>query len=255
LPSGEEQEGPVKVLATYNIKGGVGKTSAAVNLAYLAAGAGERTLLWDLDPQSAATYLFKLRPAVKGGGKSLIKGKRELDDVLQASEFKRLDVVPADFRYRSMDLALDAAKKSTQRLRRLLAPLADDYDLVVLDCPPSVSLVSENVLHAADLLVVPLIPSPLSVRTLEQLRAFVAEASPPHPRLLAFFSMVDRRRRLHRETVERMVHQDDVAAAVVPQSTYVEQMSVRQAPLAAFAPRSSAAEAYAQLWSEVRARL
>jgi len=245
----------VRILATYNIKGGVGKTSAAVNLAYLAAAGGRRTLLWDLDPQSAATYLFKLRPAVKGGGKSLIKGKRDLDDVLRASEFERLDVVPADFRYRSMDLALDASKHSTQRLKRLLDPMAEDYDLVVLDCPPSVSLVTENVLHAADLLAVPLIPSPLSIRTLEQLRTFVAESPPPRPRLLAFFSMVDRRRRLHRETVERMVHEEDVAAAVVPQSTYVEQMSVRQAPLAGFAPRSTAADAYAQLWSEVRARL
>lgn len=245
----------MRVLATYNIKGGVGKTSAAANLAYLAAAAGERTLLWDLDPQGAATYLFKLRPGVKGGGKGLIRGKRELDDAVKGTEFERLDVVPADFRYRGMDLALDAQKKSTQRLGRLLEPLADDYDLAILDCAPSVSLVSENVLHAAHLLVVPLIPSPLSLRTLDQLREFVADARPPRPRLLAFFSMVDRRRRLHRETVERMVHQDDVAAAVVPQSTYVEQMAVRQAPLAAFAPRSPAAEAYAQLWAEARARL
>ncbi len=245
----------MKVLATYNIKGGVGKTSAAVNLAYLAAAAGKRTLLWDLDPQSAATYLFKLRPGVRGGGGGLIKGKRELDDAVQATQFDRLDVVPADFRYRGMDLALDAQKKSTQRLRRLLEPLADDYDLAVLDCAPSVSLVSENVLHAAGLLVVPLIPTPLSLRTLEQLREFVADAPEPRPRLLAFFSMVDRRRRLHRETVERMVHEENVAAAVVPQSTYVEQMAVRQAPLAVFAARSPAAEAYAQLWAEARARL
>lgn len=245
----------MRVLATYNIKGGVGKTSAAVNLAYLAAQAGERTLLWDLDPQGAATFLFRLRPAVKGGGKGLIRGKRDLDDVAQATPYEGLDVIPADFRYRTMDLTLDAEKKPTRRLRKLLEPVARDYDLVVLDCPPSVSLVSENVLQAAQLLVVPLIPTTLSERTWEQLRTFTAEAPEPRPRALGFFSMVDRRRRLHRETVERMVHEPDVTGVVVPQSTLVEQMAVRQAPLAAFAPRSPVAEAYAQLWAEARARL
>ncbi|MGH7912133.1 MAG: ParA family protein [Candidatus Dormibacteraceae bacterium] len=245
----------MKVLATYNIKGGVGKTSAAVNLAYLAAGSGRRTLLWDLDPQGAATYLFKLRPAVRGGGRSLIRGKRELDDVVQATEYERLDVVPADFRYRTMDLALEAEKKPTRRLRRLLERTARDYDLAVLDCPPSVSLVSENVLQAAQLLVVPLIPTTLSVRSYEQLRTFAAQAPPPQPRTLAFFSLVDRRRRLHRETVERMIQEEGVAGAIVPQSTLVEQMSVRQAPVNVFAPKSAVAEAYAQLWAEARARL
>ena len=62
-----------KVLATYNVKGGVGKTSAAVNLAYLAAHAGSRTLLWDLDPQGASTYLFRVRPKVRGGGRKLVR--------------------------------------------------------------------------------------------------------------------------------------------------------------------------------------
>ena len=62
-----------RVLATYNIKGGVGKTSAAVNLAYLAAQAGHPTLLWDLDPQAASTYLFRVRPKVKGGGRGLLR--------------------------------------------------------------------------------------------------------------------------------------------------------------------------------------
>ncbi|MFZ0218194.1 MAG: ParA family protein [Candidatus Dormiibacterota bacterium] len=244
----------MKVFATYNIKGGVGKTSAAVNLAYLAAQSGQRTLLWDLDPQGAASFMFQVRAAVKGGGKSLIRGKRELDDVIRGTVYDRLDLVPADFRYRHMDLALEQEKKPTRRLRRLLDPLAGEYDVVLLDCPPSVSLVSESVLHAADLLVVPLIPTTLSLRTFDQLLEFVGEAGDPAPKVLAFFSMVDRRRKLHRETVERMVHRPDVAGAVVPQLSLVEQMAWRQAPLAAFAPRSSVAAAYAQLWAEVRAR-
>jgi hypothetical protein len=138
----------VKVYATYNIKGGVGKTSTAVNLAYLAAASGRRALLWDLDPQGAATYLFRVRPRVKGGGRGLVSGKRPVDDAVKATDFDNLDLLPADFSYRNMDLELDDAKKRTRRLDQLLSGVANDYDVAFLDCPPSVSLVSENVLRA-----------------------------------------------------------------------------------------------------------
>jgi hypothetical protein len=130
------------VYATYNIKGGVGKTSTAVNLAYLAARSGRRVLLWDLDPQGAATFLFRVKPQVKGGGQGLVSGKRPVNDALKATDFDNLDLLPADFSYRNMDL--DDAKKRTGRLDQLLSGLADDHDVAFLDCPPSVSLVSEN---------------------------------------------------------------------------------------------------------------
>ena len=70
----------MRIYAIYNIKGGVGKTTTAVNLAFLAAESGLRTVLWDLDPQGAASFMFRVKPKVKGGGKALIKGKRPLDD-------------------------------------------------------------------------------------------------------------------------------------------------------------------------------
>ena len=100
----------MKVIATYNIKGGVGKTTAAVNLAYLAAQDGFRTLLWDLDPQAAATYMFRVRPRVKGGGKALIRGTRLLDDAIKGTDFDRLDLLPGDFTYRNMDLCSTGRK-------------------------------------------------------------------------------------------------------------------------------------------------
>ena len=110
----------MNTLATYNIKGGVGKTASAVNLAYLAARDGRRTLLWDLDPQGAASYLFRIKPKVKGGARALVRGKRPLEEAVKVTEYDGLDLVPADFTYRNLDLVLDEAKKPTQRIARLL---------------------------------------------------------------------------------------------------------------------------------------
>ena len=246
----------MKVLASYNIKGGVGKTAAAVNLAYAAAREGARVLVVDLDPQAAATFYFRVKPKVKGGGKGLVSGKRDLDALIKATDHDRLDLIPADFSFRNLDLLLDAEKKSKKRLAKLLKPLAGEYDVVILDCPPSVSLVSEAVFHAADALVVPLIPTTLSLRTYEQLQAFRAEEDLAGLALLPFFSMVDRRKALHRAVVDRFPDDHPEAlATVIPYASVVERMGTERAPLATFAPRSPAAAAYAALWAEIAGRI
>ncbi|MCX7089814.1 MAG: AAA family ATPase, partial [Methylococcales bacterium] len=138
----------MKILAIYNIKGGVGKTSTAVNLAHISANSGYKTLLWDLDPQGASSFYFRIKPKVKGGSKDLIAGKRELNELIKGSDFDNLDILPADFSFRNMDLILDARKKPTQRLHKLLQPLAAEYDIIFLDCPPNISLLSEAVFEA-----------------------------------------------------------------------------------------------------------
>jgi cellulose biosynthesis protein BcsQ len=247
----------MKVLATYNIKGGVGKTATAVNLAYLAAAEGARTLVWDLDPQAAASFYFRVKPKVKGGGEAIVSGRRTLDRAIRGTDFDNLDLMPADFSYRNMDLDLDATKRRRKRIDLVLRPLAKDYDYVVLDCPPSISLVSENVFRAADALVVPLIPTTLSLRTLDQLDAFLAD----HPRrnrplVLPFFSMVDLRKKLHRELVEQAQRdRPEVLTTTVPASSDVERMGVHRAPLPSYAPRARATAAYRSLWQEIAAKL
>lgn len=243
----------MKILSTYSIKGGVGKTSAAVNLAYLAAREGEPTLLWDLDPQASASFLLRVRPKVKGGAKGIVRKQRPLDAAIRATNFENLDLVPADLSYRHFDLALDKTKRPTRRLASLLRPLAGEYSYVVLDCAPSMSLVSEAIFDASDALLVPMIPTTLSARTLQQLTEFLDGRRGARPDVLTFFSLADRRKRLHREVMETLKPKTaTLLDAAVPSTTDVEQMGIRRAPVGAFAPKSRAARAYEALWHEVR---
>jgi cellulose biosynthesis protein BcsQ len=251
-----------RVLATYNIKGGVGKTSASVNLAYLASRDGLRTLLWDLDPQGGSTYLFRVKPKVRGGGDKLVGLKSDVDKLIKGTDHAGLDLLPADFSYRHMDLALERFKRPTRRLGRVLEPLSGEYDWVFLDCPPSVSLVSESVFEAADVVLVPIVPATLSARTIGQLDKLVADARKSGkgrrkpPQVLAFFSMVDGRKKLHRQVMERLrAERSDVLEAAIPASVEVERMGLERDAIATFAPRGRAAPAYASLWREVRERV
>ena len=246
----------MKIVATYSIKGGVGKTSAAVNLGTLAARDGVRTMIWDLDPQGAASFLLRIEPKVKGGGRRLIRGKGDPLDAMKGTDIAGLDLLPADFSYRHLDIELDKRKKPLQRLRGVLGRLEDDYDLAILDCAPSISLVSESVFNAADLLLVPIIPSALSVRTFEQLQEFLARAWDSPPAVLGFLSMVDRRRKLHRELTESLpASLPAVCATAIPSASVVELMGVRRAPVVATLPSSPAAKAYVALWEQLRVAL
>ncbi len=246
----------MEIIAVYNIKGGVGKTTTAVNLAYRSARDGWRTLLWDLDPQGAATFILRRDAQVEGGSKGLIAGDSPLKDVVVATDHDNLDLLPADFSYRRMDKHLDRHKHAATRLLKLMRPLQERYACLILDCAPGVTLVSENVLHAADAVVVPLLPSPLSVRTLEHLFEFVANNGWTDLRMLPFFSMVDRRKTLHKEIIDELRQKYPVILATeVPYGSDFERIAARRAPVESYAPASAAAEVYRQLWQEIDARL
>lgn len=242
----------MKTVAVYATKGGVGKTTSAVNLGWSAAHSGLRTLIWDLDPQGASSYLLRIKPKLKGGAHGLVSGKRLVTEGIKASDFPGLDLLPADFSYRNLDLELDDLKKPEKRLKRLLSDVADEYDLVLLDCPPSVTLASESVLHAASLVVTPLLPAPMSARTADQLTDFIASLEGRPPSLFGFFSMVDKRRSLHRELVEELPRRHSWMSRVcIPSASVIEQMGVKRMPLPAYAASSPAAHATAELWEAV----
>ncbi|MEX2480647.1 MAG: AAA family ATPase [Gammaproteobacteria bacterium] len=246
----------MKVIATYNLKGGVGKTATAVNLAYLAACDGQRTLLWDLDAQGAASFYLRVRPRLDGGAAELIEKKKNLPRAIRSTDFERLDLVPADFSYRNLDLELNDYKKSTLRLRKLLRDVEHDYDLVFLDCAPSMSLVSENVFNMADVLLVPLIPTHLSLRAFEQLVSFRAGLESAHADILPFFSMVDRRKRLHRELIVEFARSHpEVLRTYVPYASQIEHMGEHRAPVNVYADASVGGRAFRALWQALAARL
>lgn len=166
----------MKTLALYNLKGGVGKTAAAVNLAFLAADYGHRTLLWDLDPQGAASWYLGVEPAPHAHAKKLVRGKLPIGEFLRPTAYERLDVLPANLSNRHLDRLLDAQSEDPEHVAGLIAPLGETYSLLVLDCPPSLSRLSANVFRAADVIALPLIPTPLSVRAYEQVVEVLAKA-------------------------------------------------------------------------------
>ena len=247
----------MKIIGVYNIKGGVGKTSSAVNLAYSAHQDGYRTLIWDLDPQAAASYYFRVKPKVKKS-KKILKGQQtiDLDSMVKASDFEGLDILPADFSYRKMDQHFHHQEKPVLQLLRLLRPLRHHYDIIFLDCPPNISLVSENIFKAADALIIPTIPTTLSLRTLEQLVDFIREKKLDHLKLMPFYSMVDRRKNMHLDSMAEMPDKRiKFLNSSIAYASIVEKMGIERAPIASFAENHPIAQDYNALWREINQQI
>lgn len=246
----------MKVIATTSIKGGVGKTTTAVHLAFQSASRGVHTLLWDIDPQAAATFHFGVEPKVDKTVRALVRGDGRVRDLVRATEYEELDVLPADLSLRKLEQELAELADPRLWMSELIEPLRERYERVVLDCPPGLSLLSESVCEAAHAILTPTIPTPLSLRALAQLVKFLHGRERPRYRVLPFFSMVDRRRSLHRETCE-WVHSKPMhfLRAEIPYSSLIEQAAARRQPVGAFAPGSEAARAFEALWDEVLERL
>ncbi len=240
----------MRSLAVFSVKGGVGKSALAVNLAHAAASlSARRTLLWDLDTQGAATYTLRLsaRPD-HSARKGIAEG--ELLPLVQASDFARLDVLAADKSLRHLEKQLVEDDKA-KRLKKLLKTFEKEYDRVILDCPPGLTELADQVFRAVDLLVVPMLPSPLSGRAYGQLLEHLAKHHKGSaPAVLPVFTMVDRRKTLHRATVDA-----DPGRPAIPYAAAIEAMAATQLPVLAKSPTSPAGRALASLWTEVERAL
>lgn len=239
------------VVAIYSIKGGVGKTTLAANLAYYSATLScRRTLLWDLDAAGGAGFLLGVdaKPAKKRA-ESIFSREQDPAKLIRKTAYPNLDLLPADESIRALD-SLFAAIGKRKRLSRLTGDLSKDYERIIFDCPPVLNEVSAQVMRAADLVIVPLPPSPLSARAFGLVAEEVAASSKPHPPILPVLSMLDMRRTLHRDAREA-----NPGWPAIPLASAVEQCAVRQQPVGAFAPRSPAARSLQQLWTAIERKL
>jgi len=239
-----------KVIAVYSLKGGVGKTSLAVNLAAESAlQSGKKTLLWDLDPQAAASYILGREDKHLDGKKAQAhsvfdKNGKAVKRAISTS-VPELDLLPADHSLRDLNHTLHSLGKK-RRLRKRVDGLLEEYDRIILDCPPGLTETSEQVMRAADLILIPVIPSKLSRRALDEVVTHIRREHKSRMPLLPVFSMVDRRRNLHRAALV-----DEPAWPVIPMASAVEQMAEHRLPIRLFAPRSVAGQAFAKLWRGV----
>lgn len=244
------------ILSLYNLKGGVGKTATAVNLSYLAASESVKTLLCDLDPQASASFYFRVKARVKSGKKVLIKGGSQLDQNIKGTDYDFLDLLPADFSYRNLDLVFDNAKKSKKRLKDSLKIFQDEYDYIFLDCPPNITLVSENVFNASDFILVPIIPTTLSYRTYRTLLTFFDKRNLRKKMIIPFFSMVEIRKNLHKDLMEKMHKKyNNILQAKIQYSSIIERMGIYREPVIKHRPKSIVSEQYQALWREIKERI
>lgn len=243
----------MKTISLYSMKGGVGKTASAVNLSYIASCEGASTLLCDLDPQAASSYYFRIKASKGFKPNKFIKGGKEIDKNIKGTDYPNLDLLPSKLSYRNFDLALDALKSSKKHLKKVFSDIEHEYDYLFLDCPPGISLISENVFNASDIVLVPLIPTTLSTRTYIKLLKFFKKNNLDRSKIYPFFSMVEKRKTLHQETMDKFPRKvGNFLKTHIPYRSDVEKMGIHREPVPVFLPGSEASISYFELWSEVR---
>lgn len=239
--------------ALYSIKGGVGKTTSCVNLAYLAAQDGFKTLLWDLDPQSAATFYIGEKSSVNGSVKELLHKEETLPDFIRTSRYDNLFFIPGHVKNRHTDVLLNDLKGSKKHFKKIISSVKSNFDYLFLDCPPTLNLLAENLFKAADFILLPIVPSTLSERTYEQLVDFFEQEKLDLRKIVPFFNLVDLRRKMHVATIENFrATQPKILNNKIPNLSLFEKMGEEQAPVSAFSYNSRASYAYRSLWQELK---
>jgi chromosome partitioning protein len=239
-------------VALYNLKGGVGKTASCVNFAYLAAKDGFKTLLWDIDPQGSTTFYYKVKPKDVQGIKKLISKDANLENAILSTEYDNLEIIAADNSAKSFDIMLEEMKGQKNRLKGILKQLENEYDFVFIDCPPGFSTLSENIFSAADIVLMPIIPTTLSIRTYNMVKDYFKEKELDSAKLMCFFAMADRRKNMHNEIMEQLYKDKKFFQNYIPYLSEVEKMGIYRQPIEEYARSSYAARCYHELWTEIK---
>lgn len=241
----------MKILAIYSGKGGVGKTASAVNLSAVIARTGHRVLLCDMDSQGSASYYFRIKAKKKCSSRKLLEGNFE--SFIKKTEFENLDLLPAHFSFRNLDLALGRLNKEgrVNALRGVFQPLQSSYDFLILDCPPTMTILGENIIDAADKIITPVIPTSLSLLALQRLLKLFKKKRVSKKKIAAFFSMVEKRKTMHSLFLNEYGDHPLFLTTRIPFMAEVEKMGLFRAPVGSDGNVSPAADCYKKLWQEI----
>jgi chromosome partitioning protein len=255
---------PTKVIAVANQKGGVGKTTTAVNVSACVAAVGRRVLLFDLDPQANATSGVGFEKVEGASAYRPLLGDGALLDKIQKTAFERLEIIPSEVDLCGLDFELARAENHLQRVTRALQPVleAQRFDLVLIDCPPSLGVLTLNALAAADGVLVPLQCEYYALEGISMLNRIMAQlhdnAINPRLELIGVaMTMFDGRTKLSQQVVGEVREHfgERVFETMIPRSTRLAEAPSFGKPIIHYDKYSSGAAAYELLTQEVLARL
>ncbi len=240
------------VISLYNLKGGVGKTTSCVNFAYMASKDGYKTLLWDIDPQGASSFYFKAVPIIKGSSKKIIEKTIAIKSAIVPTNYTGLDIIPADISARKLDILLEENSGAQKQLKSILKDLSSIYDFIFIDCPPGVSTVANNIFYVSDAVLMPVVPTMLSKRTYDQIKAYFIDKEIELGKLMCFFSMVEIRKKMHNDIMHLLYQEKNFFEHYIPYLSDIEKMGIKNAPVEVFAPLSFACQSYRALWNNIK---